>query len=313
MEVYADKTRCPLISVIIPCYNGESFIRDAINSVISQTYNNIEIIVVDDGSTDSSPGILEAYGEKIIVIRQNNSGLPSARNAGIAHSNGDFIAFLDADDYWHPSFLEKSSSALIGSSAGIAYCGWQNVGVTNMSTEPFIPPDYEHLNDKKEKLFENTRWPVHAALTRRTVVNDIGGFNPKWTTCEDFAFWIQAAIHTELVLVPEVLVYYRHHDGTQMSKNRVTMALNHWRIQKEYIESNPELHSEFGKTKVAKLMHGELLRRGYICYWERDLVCARKIFRTVMKTGYGSLNDWKYMLPSLLPIQMHRFMLGLMS
>ena len=299
-------------SIIIPCFNGERFLAEAIDAALAQTYPQCEVIVVDDGSSDGSAAIMQKYAGRIRVVRQANAGLPAARNAGIRVSTGGYLAFLDADDYWRQDFIEKMVQTLETSGAAIAYCGWQNVGLPDGRGKPFIPPDYEHEQDKLERLVGGVRWPVHAALVRRHVVEAVGGFDPKWTSCEDFAFWIRAATRHALVRVPEVLAFYRHH-GNQMTKNRALIAHNHWRVQREFLREHPEVEKRLGRRRIRELTHGEMLRKGYECYWQRDLEAARAIFRTVMKTGYGTAQDWKYMLPSLLPLALHRRLVGLLE
>ena len=96
-----------LVSVIIPNYNGSEYIRECLESVFEQDYNNLEVIVVDDGSKDSSLEVLSGFSERIKVISQPNLGSSAARNAGILASSGDLIAFLDSDDYWLPTKISK--------------------------------------------------------------------------------------------------------------------------------------------------------------------------------------------------------------
>lgn len=309
----ADKSNMALVSVIIPCYNGEHFVREAIESSLDQTYSNLEVIVVNDGSTDGSMNIIAGFGSRVTVIDQKNMGLPGARNSGITASRGDYLAFLDADDYWSRDFLEKMVAALQYSGAGIAYCGWQNVGLDSDRGLPFVPPDYENDPCKLELLIENTRWPVHAALVKRELVTEAGGFDRKWTTCEDFALWIEIATRTPLVRVPEVLAYYRHHDKGQMTGNRITVAKNHWLVQMEFIKKHPEISRSIGKAKLRKIIYGELLRRGYSLYWDRELESAREIFLIIMKAGYGSVKDWLYMLPSIFPVSLHSSLIRMLG
>ncbi len=294
-----------LVSVIVPCYNGERFLPEAIESVLRQTHPALEIVVVDDGSTDGSRAIMEAYGDRVRIVGQANSGLPAARNAGILASRGQYLAFLDADDYWRDHFLKLMTDALDRSGAGIAYCGWQNVGLPGGRGMPFVPPDYEGMPDRLQWLFRSPCWPVHAALVRRETVESVGGFDVKWRSCEDFAFWLRTATRTRLVLVPEVLAFYRYH-GDQMIRKRDLIALSHWMVQEEFVAQNPEVLEKLGQKRIRELTLGELLRKGYECYWERDLVSARVIFRSVMRRGYGRARDWKYMLPALLPFSWHR-------
>ncbi|MEO6697217.1 MAG: glycosyltransferase [Gammaproteobacteria bacterium] len=301
-----------IISVIIPCFNGERYLTEAVNSALGQTYRPVEVVVVNDGSTDGSAAVMASYGERIRVVRQANAGLPAARNSGIRASRGQLFAFLDADDYWRENFLEQMARALTQTGAAVAYCGWRNVGLPDGRGKPFIPPDYEHEPDRLARLVGGVRWPVHAALVRRDVAESVGGFDPKWTSCEDFAFWIRAATGYPLVRVPEVLAFYRHH-GEQMTKNRLRVAVNHWRVQREFLAANPGVIKQLGRPRVRQLVHGELLAKGYQAYWARDLVTARAIFRRIMSHGYGTLSDWKYMLPALLPLTLHQALIKLLD
>ena len=298
----------PHISVVIPCYNGSAFLRNAIDSALNQVHANSEVVVVNDGSTDDSLAIMESYGARIKIVNQANAGLPAARNAGIRTASGGLFAFLDADDWWEVDFLFKLSQALDANpKAAIAYCGWKNVGLSGRRGDAFIPPDYESLPDKIEKLLCNPRWPVHAAMIKRDPLFDAGLFDPALKSCEDFALWLRTAIQNPIVRVPEVLAYYRHH-GNQMISNRARIALSHYDVQRAYLKQHPDVAEKYTQKTLRTLTKGELLLRGYACYWQRDLPAARKIFRAVMKQGYGTLTDWKYMLPAWLPESWHRWL-----
>lgn len=310
MNGLVDGMHPPTVSIIIPCYNGASFLHEAINSALGQTHPHKEVIVVNDGSNDESLTIMRSYGPRIKIIDQQNAGLPSARNAGINKGSGDYFAFLDADDYWAPEFLSHMLTALEGRGTAIAYCGWQNIGLSGPSGQPFIPSDYETMSNKLEILATNVRWPVHAALIRREILYEAGLFNPALKSCEDFALWIHAATRHPLVRVPEVLAFYRFH-GNQMTNNRSRIALSRYEVQRAYFRENPESALLLGKKKVLTITLGELLKLGYTCYWRRDLPAARIIFRKVMSKGYGRIKDWKYMLPSLLPLPLHQWLIQL--
>lgn len=299
------------ISVVIPCYNGSAFLHEAIDSALNQNNVDREVIVVNDGSIDDSFAIMESYGLRIRIVNQPNSGLPAARNAGIRAASGELFAFLDADDWWEADFLSKMSAALDANpKAAVAYCGWRNVGLPGGRGEPFIPPDYESMPDKTEKIFCSPRWPVHAAMIRRNALFEAGLFDPTLKSCEDFALWLRSAIPHPIVRVPAVLAYYRHHDN-QMIGNRARIALSHYEVQRTYLTQHPEIAGMFTRDTLRALSDGELLMRGYASYWERDLPAARRIFRAVMKQGYGTLTDWKYMLPAWLPESWHRRLIGL--
>ena len=302
------KTLEPLISVIMPCFNNSSTIERSVNSALDQSYQNIEIILVDDGSTDNSREIALDFRDKdarLKVISKSNQGPGPARNRGLKEARGEFVAFLDADDYWDTDCLYKLHEALVGNDAELAYCGWQNIGKDGKGGEPFIPPDYAGI-EKVELLLGGCRWPIHAALTYKTAIFEVGGFDERWTSCMDYDLWLRMASTRMIVRVPEVLAYYVHHDGEQITKNRLRSAVNHWRIQLEFIRNHRELINGIGKERLRELTYGELLRRAYISYWGRDLDVAQRLFRLVMKGGYGGIRDWKYMLPALLPGKWYR-------
>src|ERR1700690_2599129 len=159
-----------LISVIMPSYNAASFVEEAVGSALGQSYGQVELIVVDDGSTDGSVEILEQLARehpgRIKLLFQDHLGPFPARNRGLAEASGGLIAFLDADDYWSPPCLESLAIALEQSQADIAYCGWQNVGEGTPGSDPHVPPDYS-LMDATAEFLRSCPWPIHAALVRR--------------------------------------------------------------------------------------------------------------------------------------------------
>jgi glycosyltransferase involved in cell wall biosynthesis len=300
------------ISIIMPCYNAEAFILRGIRSALGQTYKNIELIVIDDGSKDNSLQLINGiYDEKITVMSQTNRGVCAARNRGLSLATGKYIAFLDADDEWRPDCLEKLFSAIQSTpEAVLAYCGWQNVGLPGGQGMPYIPPDYE-AEGKLEHLLRSCPWPIHVALTLKTAIDSEGGFDERYSNAEDYKLWLHIVSFSGIVRVPEVLAFYHFHEGQQASKNLAKSAYQQWLVQKEFIEKYNEVVRQLGYSRIRQLTIGGLLKSGYICYWERNLEAARQIFRLVMKQGYGTLNDWKYMLPSLLPMSLHRAIIRL--
>jgi GT2 family glycosyltransferase len=217
---------------------------------------------------------------------------------------------LDSDDTWHTEFLEVMSSALdTNPDAGIAYCGWQNAGLGSGRDEPFIPPGYE--NDHKiESLLGGCRWPIHGALVRSSIIRDAGGFDESLSSCMDYDLWLRIGTLHRLVRAPRILAYYHHHGGKQITRDPARIALNHRRAQQKFLQANPAVIGSLGKHRIRQLTAGELMRRGYESYWRRDLAAARKIFRVVMKQGYGNFNDWTHMLPAWLPESWHRWLLS---
>lgn len=302
----------PAVSVIMPCFNGGERLRESVGSVQRQTSGDWELFVVDDGSTDGSWEILESIqDDRIRRIRQANGGPSAARNRGLAEARGRFIAFLDADDSWDPSFLATMVEALGGQpEAVLAYCGWRNLGVSGGRGAPFVPPEYETA-DKGETLLGGCRWPIHAALTRAEAIREAGGFDESMRAAVDYDLWLRVATRGTLVRVSEVLAFYHHHGGEQVTKNHLRLAMSHWRAQRKFLDAHPEVRRRLGRRRVRQLLYGELLRRAYGAYWARDLGTARSLFRAVMRHGYGGVRDWLYMLPSLLPEELHGRLLTL--
>lgn len=297
----------PAISVIMPNFNGAQLISRSIDSVLLQTFHDLELIVVDDGSDDDSVAVVNGVHDKRIrLLQQNHEGVCAARNRGIECARGEYIAFLDSDDTWASTCLERLHEAILRApGAAIAYCGWKNVGLGEERDKPFIPPDYE-TPDKMELWIRNSRWPIHAALTKKTAILAVGGFDPRFPTSEDFLLWLQIVGKNKIVRVPEVLAFYYHHEGPRATRDRVRMAINHLEAQGDFLQKHPGIRKMLGRHKVRDVTVGELLNRGYECYWQGDLENARKIFRRVMKAGYGAASDWKRMLPALLPLNLHK-------
>lgn len=310
IEMVAETT----VSIVMPCYNAALHLAGSVASVQAQTRPDWELIIVDDGSTDESwqeLRSLAAADTRLKIFQQPNSGAAAARNRALNEARGRYIAFLDADDTWHPEFLARMLDALTTrTDTGLAYCGWQTIGRGTDRDAPFVPPDYENGN-KIEALLEGCRWPIHGALTPSKLVREAHGFDETLSSCMDFDLWLRIGAVHRLVRVPHVLAYYHHHGGDQITRNRARIALNHWRVQQKYLRAHPSVVQALGKEKIDRLTLGELLKRGYACYWQRDLAAARAIFRTVMKQGYGTRSDWKYMLPAWLPAAVHERLIGL--
>jgi glycosyltransferase involved in cell wall biosynthesis len=300
----------------MPCFNAEAHLRTSVGSVLSQTYIDWELLTVDDGSTDSTWQALEKLAStdsRIRIFHQANVGAAAARNHALRESRGVYTAFLDADDTWHPEFLEAMVTALVSNTdTGIAYCGWQNIGQGKGRDAPYIPPEYES-NDKIESLLRSCPWPIHGALARSQIIKDAGCFDETLSSCMDYDLWLRLGTVQQLVRVPRVLAFYHHHGGEQITRNHARIAMNHLHAQQKFLRANPSVRNALGAERISQLTSGELLQRGYASYWARDLPAARQIFRAVMKQGYGTLKDWKYMLPAWLPESWHRSLIKLME
>ena len=302
-------TETALISVIMPSYNSQDYLEEAVGSVMQQTYGNVELILIDDGSTDRSLEIantlIERHQGHILLLTQANLGPYHARNLGIGRARGEFIAFLDADDWWSLDCLEKLHNALISSEAAVAYCGWQNVGATDRSNQPYVPPDYEQGDKAEQFLRAASPWPIHAALTRSTTLRGVGGFDTQWRTCMDYDLWLRIGVFNRIVRVPEAMAFYRHKVTGQITSKQWVQAENTRLVKRKFVSTHPALVAHFTRAKLRELIDGAYLKRGYQAYWRRDLVTAWHVFRKALRNGGWRLADLKYLLPALLPLPLY--------
>lgn len=293
----------PLVSVVMPCHNGEAFLAEAIDSVLGQTMRDFELIVVDDGSTDGSPAILAGYGDRIRVLRQRNQGVSAARNAAIAAAQGSFIAFLDSDDYWEPEFLQAMLDAMSAPDVALAYCGWQNVGVG--AGKPFVPPDYEGPEKLHHLLRFASLWPIHAILIRRSLMPEGVPFNPAYPACEDYDLWLRIAAFHPIRRVPRVLAYYRKHGDANATSDQARVARYNLLVKRRFLAEFPELAHRITRRQLRGYLAGGVVDRGYRCLWKGDLKNAHGIFRHALTAGVIGVKDLKYALPALLPFHLY--------
>lgn len=299
----------PVISIIMPCFNAERHLAVSIGSVLNQSFGNWELIAVDDGSSDGTfEWLKNQTDQRIRVLTQVNMGVSAARNAGLELCGGEYIAFLDSDDTWAPDFLAKMLLALQANHhAVLAYCGWQNLGIAGGRGLPFIPPDYEGPG-KTEALLEGCRWPIHACLTRHSVIRQIGGFDRELRIGEDYLLWMEVAHLGKLARVPEVLAYYHHHDGVQATQNQSRTAVDTLTAKQKFLQHHPEVTQRVGAKRIEAITWGKFIAQANALYWKGDLVNARPLFRKALLAGHGSRREKLRMLPSLLPLGFHRML-----
>ncbi|HEV2170559.1 MAG TPA: glycosyltransferase [Candidatus Binatus sp.] len=206
--------RVPRVSVIIPVYNGARTIDRALKSVFDQTFTGYEVVICDDGSTDSTPSVLAKYGDKIRVVRQPTRGLPAARNAAVRASRGEFLALIDHDDEWLPQKLERSVTAMSADpGASLLY---SDKIVVNEAGEEFrkseVRPETAHAPTMDEML---TRiWPItpSTVVMRRDAFDRAGGFCEQLISAEDIHFWLLMREQGHFIYLPERLVRYTFGD-----------------------------------------------------------------------------------------------------
>jgi hypothetical protein len=304
----------PLISIIMPCYNAAPYVAEAIESVLGQSYGNVQLIVVDDGSSDASSEIVQSlasqHPDRLQLQFSNHQGPYPARNLGLRQARGEFIAFLDADDWWQPDTLEKLYGTLIEHRADLAYCGWQNVG-EGVKSAPYVPPEYE-AEDPVAAFVRTCPWPIHAALIKKNLVDQLRGFSERRFSSMDYDFWLRALAQTRnIVRVPEVLAFYRWHGQGQVSAVKWRQVLDALAAQKDFIKANPRLVAHLTPEKLRDLTEGRVLRQAYNAFWKRDLVSAQKLFRHVAVAGAFKLRDLFHVGTAFfLPASLYRWLVA---
>lgn len=217
----------PLVSTIIPVYDGERYLAEAIESILAQTYRPIEVIIADDGSTDSSAGIACSYKE-VRYLFQTNQGHAAARNVGIRAARGELIAFLDADDLWTADKLSIQVGYLIDH---------PEIQYTIARVKFFLEPGCHIPSGFRKKLLRNDHVGrlIPTLVARRSLFDAFGKFNPNSTTAEDVDWFARANDSgIPMAIIPRVLLYKRVHD-TNLSINAPTNNQDLLKVLKQSI------------------------------------------------------------------------------
>ena len=213
----------PLVTVIIPCFNSDAHIKETVDSVLSQTYGNVELIVVDDGSTDRTASIVGEYGPKARLIRQQNRGVCSARNNGLNAATGEFVCFMDHDDYWYPEKLARQIRAFSEHpEAGAVYTSFL---VWNADEQGVFPAPESFCQESVPDVIdpEYSGWIYHkflmdcwmltsTAMFRKSSFSLCGGaFDENLPYSEDWELWLRMSRHVQMIKLMRPSTLYRQH------------------------------------------------------------------------------------------------------
>lgn len=266
-------------SVIVPLYNKAPYVQKALESICAQTYRDFECIVVDDGSTDNSADIAQSVISSlsetdhsiIRILRQPNSGVAAARNNGVKASNGEYLCFLDADDWWEPTFLEEMDKLIKEYPDAGIYC-------TNYV---YYKPGKTQVALKKARGYMNYPevylqgpmpiWTGATCMPRR-VFNEMGGFPVGIKLGEDFLLWAKTALHYKVAFSEKALVYYNNDILSSLRLTRNLHAPEHHMLF--HIDEIEELINrlQYTSTKAAswRLLLDKLRVSGLMDYWLSD-------------------------------------------
>lgn len=272
-----DSGKLPLVSIVIPVHNSASWIRETLDNVLSQSYPCCEIIIVDDGSTDDTKQLIDAYYDvRVKYVYQENAGPARARNYGIKKAKGEYIQFLDSDDFLNPEKIARQMEVFSESpECDVVYCDFAfttagtNVGIEN---SPIANKDKYGTEKVFEALLDGNFIVIHSPLTRTEVIRSCGAFDESLSSDEDYDLWLKiAAKGHRFCFVPEVLAFYRKRSNsvsTNLLKqsNGTLQALNKARNycatltdqEKENLRRN--LSREYGWTSGHYLSRGDYTR-----------------------------------------------------
>jgi len=225
----------PTVSVVIPAYNAARYVQAAVDSVLGQTFRDVEVLVVDDGSTDGTGAVLSRYGKTIRYLRQENSGVSAARNWGIQESTGRYVGFLDADDTWFPKKLDRQIAALEGSGQHRACYSAQMI-CTEALTPLAVQPSVRRGSTLEDLLLRgNVVGTPSSVLCDRSLFSIVDGFDPRLSQCADWDMWVRLATITEFLYLDEPLVTYRQH-GSNMSADPALLERDSTRVLEKAFE-----------------------------------------------------------------------------
>ncbi len=207
----------PTVSVVIPAYNAERYIGETLESVLAQTYRDFEVVVVDDGSTDGTREIVRNYGEPVRLVEQPNSGPAAARNRGIREARGRFIAFIDADDLWHPEKLALQVPKFDSPQVGLVYCRVARVDAEGRVIEESVARNPQGWVFE-DFLFRN-HCPTSGAVVRKEAFERCGYFPEDMVWAEDWHLWLRIARFYQFAAVEKMLVHHRVHGASLTAKH----------------------------------------------------------------------------------------------
>jgi glycosyltransferase involved in cell wall biosynthesis len=288
----------PLVSVVIPVFNGEQFIAEAIDSALAQDYPAIEVIVVDDGSTDGTAAILKSYGDAIRLVSQANRGCAAARNTGLRHARGRYIAFLDADDVWWAGKIASQVRAMAQAGFRMAY---SRFAVWLPGPDGRYPPagglfsarDNPHLSDSvvqtgciyRELLLDCIVW-TSTVIIEKSVFDEVGAFDESLELGEDYDLWLRLSRHLPVLGLQQPAALYRTHPG---SITRSAKAVNYeyrvlCRALGKWGEGIPEAGARWSRPIRARLARS-MFNHGYAHYRHGDPDIAAAAFLQAMRHG----------------------------
>lgn len=296
----------PLVSVIIPTYNGGRYIRSTVESALSQTLTDIEILVIDDGSEEDLSALLAPYADRIQYVYKDRSGPAATRNMGIRLSKGKYVALLDHDDLWHPDKLKVQVDILESrQNSMLAYCYPELIdadGHIIANERPSSLPDGDVVLDFLKRNWITT---FSATLVRRSVFDDIGFLDesPMASTCDDYDMWLRIADVSNVAYTPGEWTYYRIHPGNLLKNYEQNLAA-HMYVLEKFVRSSRRLRA-LPERRVARVVrrnkYDKYRHFAFIYYYGEGAGDARKLFWKLLMLRPFVIVNWLHLIVASLP------------
>lgn len=284
----------PLVSVVMATFNMGQYLCQAVDSVLNQTFRDLDVHVIDDGSTDGTGELMARYAHdpRVHYCWQKNSGQTRAKNAGIANSRGQFVAFCDADDFWLPDKLARQLPLLEGSSkVGVVYSRRQRILA---SGQPMAERDEGPVfsGDVTAELFKTNFIPFGTAVVRRQCLEDLGGFDERYRMGIDWDLWLRISTRYEFQFVDAITYMYRVWPG-QMSNNWRGRYEAAFRIMEKFLNDYPTAVPESVVKRAYAHSYAE--RGRYRTLLDSEYWCGMQDAFTALKYEPFYRPAWKLM------------------
>lgn len=294
----------PLVSVIVPVYNGERYIVEALASLQAQTYITMQVIVVNDGSTDRSESLILGSSLDLEYVSQPNGGIASAYNRGIAQACGDFISFLEHDDVWLPEKLEREIGLLLTRPAlGMVYSRYY-IADSNGDYEQSNASTLELLDDCFEQLLGQTLsgstiLPFSSATIRSALLRQIGPLDSSLAISVDYDTWLKIAYFSQIGFIAEPSLLYRQH-GSNASRNGLRAVEDDLKILERWA-AKPDVLRKMGRRSMCARLARCHLDLAWMHQQAGDAAAARNSLARAARVHPGSLGAWSRLAWSYLP------------
>ncbi len=289
------------VSVVMPCYNGADYIREALDSAMAQTHRPVQIIVVDDGSKDDSAAIVRQYQQRypdrgIELIQQPNAGEPAARNTGIRASKGDWVAQLDTDDWWEPTKLALQLAAAQAAGPDCVLVHTAVVGhlPDGRLNKPAVVPDSTRVGWCTAALLDAKSIGHPSIMVRRDALEKIQGYDASFKQACDIDLYLRLSVVGTFAYVREYLLHYRYH-AKQMSASPVHQIRFHHRAFRKFFDEHPEAGAKIGRDVLEKKLAEHVAVKLQSLWWRRNLPAFRELlaYAEEQKLDNADIQAWR--------------------